>query len=67
MKITLNNNIEHFDAERMTVTELLAVKNYTFRMLVIRINDRLIPKDQYATEVVRDGDDVMVLHLISGG
>ena len=67
MKIILNNNPESFPAESMTVTELLAAKNFTFKMLVIKINGRLIPKDDYGTALVREGDDVMVLHLISGG
>ena len=67
MDIILNNNKEHFKGERMTVRELLAAKNYTFRMLVVKINDKLVPKDDYDHAVITDGDHVMVLHLISGG
>lgn len=51
----------------MTVQELLSVKKYTFKMLIIKINDKLVPKDEYVKSRVRDGDEVMVLHLISGG
>ena len=36
-------------------------------MLVIRINGTLVKKDMYATATIKDGDDVMVLHLVSGG
>jgi len=36
-------------------------------MLVIKINGKLIKKGEYETAMVKDGDDVMVLHLISGG
>jgi sulfur carrier protein len=67
MKITLNNNPEHFEKETMTVSDLLSVKNFTFKMLVIKINDKLVPKDEYMQTLVKDGDEVMVLHLISGG
>jgi sulfur carrier protein len=67
MKITLNNNPETFEAEKLTISELLKIKNFTFKMLIIKINGVLIKKDTYETTMVSDGDDVNVLHLISGG
>ena len=51
----------------MTVNELLRVKNFTFKMLVIKINGILIKKTEYETARINDGDEVHVLHLISGG
>ena len=67
MKIILNNKEEIFDGELLTINDLLKLKNYTFRMLVVKINDKLGPKDDYDHAVITDGDHVMVLHLISGG
>ena len=67
MKIILNNNHEEFDRESLTVSELLAVKNFTFKMLVIKINGNLVSKEAYDITMVNDGDEVHVLHLISGG
>lgn len=67
MEITLNNRKESFGAERLTVEGLLVIKNFTFKMLVVKVNGRLVPKDHYATAEIREGDEVMVLHLISGG
>ncbi|NCC72668.1 MAG: sulfur carrier protein ThiS [Sphingobacteriia bacterium] len=67
MKITLNNRIEHFDAENLTFEELLKLKNYTFRLLVTKLNGKLIRKEERDTTVISDGDIVMVIHLISGG
>ena len=67
MKIFLNNNAEEIPGEQLTVNELLKYKNFTFRMLVIRINGELVKKTAYETAEVRDGDEVHVLHLISGG
>jgi sulfur carrier protein len=65
--ITLNNTKEDISTEGLTISKLLALKNYTFKMLVIKINGTLIPKNQYESTFINDGDDVMVLHLISGG
>ena len=67
MKITLNNNPETVGSERITVSELLRLKNFTFKMLIVKINGKLVLKGDYDKVVIGEGDDVQVLHLISGG
>lgn len=67
MKIVLNNRSEELDADSLSVKRLLEVKNFTFKMLVVKINGVLIRKSAYDTTMVKSGDDVMVLHLVSGG
>jgi len=67
MKILLNNNPEEFNSTQLTVNELLRNKNFTFKMLVIKINGILVKKADYETAMISDGDEVHVLHLISGG
>jgi len=67
MKIILNNTAEEFQHETLTINGLLSLKKFSFKMLVVRINGSLVKKDEYETAVVRDGDDVMILHLVSGG
>lgn len=67
MKITLNNRPEIFNKDGMTITEILKEKNYTFKMMVIKINGKLIKKHERDTAEVVDGDDVQILHMISGG
>jgi sulfur carrier protein len=67
MKIILNNKEEVFGQDTLTVAELLQVKKFTFKMLVIKVNGHLVKKNEYEATQVKEGDDVMVLHLISGG
>ncbi len=67
MKILLNNIPEDIALDGISVSELLKYKNYTFKMLVIKINGELVKKTEYDTAMIGDGDDVHVLHLISGG
>ncbi len=67
MKITLNNTNETFDGDHLTVAELLQLKKFTFKMLIIKINGDLVKQENYGSAVIHEGDDVMVLHLISGG
>lgn len=68
MEITLNNRKEIFEGhDSLTVEQILELKSFTFRLLVIKINDTLVPKDKYQETIVNDGDHLTVLHLISGG
>lgn len=67
MNITLNNRAEIIEKNALTVQELLELKNFTFKMLVVKINGKLVKKDAYAISTIQDGDNVTVLHLVSGG
>jgi thiamine biosynthesis protein ThiS len=67
MKITLNNRPEELQAEEITVQELITLKNFTFKLLVTKVNDHLIKKDERDKARISDGDKVDIIHLISGG
>ena len=67
MNITLNNRPQFFEADRLTIAEILKLKTFSFKMLVIKVNGKLIKKNQYDEQEVIDGDNVQIIHLISGG
>ncbi len=68
MKITLNNRIEEFkDVDEMTVQQLIDKMNFTFKFLVTKVNGKLVKKEERESVAVHDGDDVAIIHLISGG
>jgi thiazole synthase/sulfur carrier protein len=67
MKILLNNKTEEFDKNTITVSEMLEIKKFTFRMRIVKINGLLIPKEKYASTFIKDGDNVQMLYLMSGG
>ncbi len=53
--------------EGMTVQDVLNAKNFTFRMLAVWIDERAVPRGEFARTRVPDGAVVQVLHMISGG
>lgn len=67
MKIILNNRDEEFIKDSITVTEMLLLKKFSFRMRIIKINGNLITKENYDTTVINHGDNVQMLYLMSGG
>ncbi len=69
MKIVLNNKEEILETMKssLTIAELLILKNYSFKNLVIKINGELVRRENRTIAAFREGDQVEVIHLISGG
>jgi sulfur carrier protein len=67
MKILLNNRSEEFSGESISVNDMLSQKKFSYKMRIIKINGILISKDKYNTILIRDGDEVQMLYLMSGG
>ena len=66
MSIEVNTNpMDWIDNE--TITQLLKRMNYTFPLVVVKIDDQVIPKAKYSETIVPDNSVVEVIHLISGG
>lgn len=67
MEIILNNSKEIIPEENISVADLIRIRNFTFRMLVTKVNGQLVRKEDREKVFIKAGDDVMVMHLISGG
>ncbi len=68
MEIVLNNRPDKIDGhKKITVKQLLELKNFTYKMLMVRINDTTIKRDDYETTYIIEGDKVAVIHLMTGG
>ncbi|MDP8219964.1 MAG: sulfur carrier protein ThiS [Candidatus Stygibacter frigidus] len=62
----LNNRLEEW-REGMTIKDIIVSKNFIFKMLVVKIDNKLIKKADYATTIIPDKSSVQILHLMSGG
>lgn len=67
MKIFLNNREEEFETEVLSVSRMLELKKFSFRLRIIKVNGILIPKEEYDSTIIREGDNVLMLYLMSGG
>ncbi len=67
MKIILNNREEEFDTDVLSVSKMLELKKFSFRMRIIKVNGILVSKDKYDTTFIQEGDNVLMLYLMSGG
>ncbi len=64
--ISVNDNSLKWE-KNMTIDVILKKMNYTFKMLVVKVNGKLIKKAEYSTIIIPAAADVKVIHLISGG
>ena len=50
-----------------TIKDLLKRMKYTFPLIIVKINDKVIPKSDYSNVFVPDNSKIAVIHMISGG
>ena len=66
--MTIEVNTHKLDwVEGETITQLLKRMNYTFPLVVVKIDGALIPKKEFGSQQVPDDSTIQVIHLISGG
>ena len=66
MSIEVNGrNVEWVENE--SVKDLLKRMKYTFPLVVVKINDKLIPRTDFSEVTVPDNSKIAVVHMISGG
>ena len=64
--ITVNGDKVEWQ-QGMTVRGVLQACNYRFPLLIVTVDERLVQRQEYDSTAVRDGADVRVVHLMSGG
>lgn len=68
MNKTIKVNQETIDwEENLTIDRVLKIMNYTFKMIVVKVNGELVKKEDYDTKIIPEGAEVQVIHLIAGG
>jgi sulfur carrier protein len=65
--IRVNDKFEVEWQEGMTVNALLSILKFTFPMIVVSVNGKVVPRNEYGTTRIEDNDEVRVIHLVAGG
>lgn len=66
MSIEVNGRIVDW-IENETVKKLLKRMRYTFPLVVVKINDNVVPRKDFSEVKIPDNSKVAVIHMISGG
>ena len=66
MSILLNNKTETF-YDGLTIQNLLENKNIKEKYFAVEVNEKIIPKSDHKTYMIRDGDRIEIITAIGGG
>jgi len=67
MKIILNNRPETFECTSMTMGELMEIKKFTYKKIIVKVNNKIVEPHEYNSTIIKENDNVVVLHLLAGG
>lgn len=66
MRIFLNGEPHEIDLGA-TVQALIDQQGLTNRRLAVELNQNLVPRGQFATSLLAEGDRVEIIHAVGGG
>ena len=66
INIVVNGRPVAIDAS-MTVDQVLDSVDVPPNYLAVEVNAEVVPREEFTTRVIRDGDDVEVVTLVGGG
>lgn len=55
------------DVAGRTLAQYLKEKSFDFKRIAAELNGDIVPKAQYDTTVLRDGDELEVVSFVGGG
>lgn len=66
MSIEVNGKKVDF-VKNETVENLLKRVKYSFPLVVVKINDEVVPRSNFSEVFIPDNSKISVVHMISGG
>lgn len=66
MSIFVNGKVVDW-VKNETVKDLLKRMRYTFPLVVVKINEKVIPRKDFSDVKIPDNSKVAVIHMVSGG
>ena len=67
MQIYINGNLKQLDSENVTISALVVTLNLTGKRLAVEQNGEIVPRSQFDTVNLRDGDKLEIVGAVGGG
>ncbi len=67
MQLTINGKIHHFNEHSFSLTHLVTVLALENKRLAIECNGEIVPRSQFATKALNDGDQLEIVSAVGGG
>lgn len=60
-------NGQESDSAGMTIAQYISTTDYNMERIAVEKNEQIVPKAQYGTTVIEDGDNIEVVSFVGGG
>ena len=67
MNILINGNNRQLDGENMTISALVVTLNLVGKRLAIEKNGEILPRSQFDTILLKNGDKLEIVGAVGGG
>ncbi len=67
VRITLNGEAETYEGDSISIRAILDRKRWSFPLIIAKLNGEPVPRNEYESRLVREGDALELYHLVSGG
>jgi sulfur carrier protein len=67
MHIFINGNLKQLDIENMTISALVETLNLTGKRLAVERNGEIVPRSQFDSVTLLDGDKLEIVGAVGGG
>jgi sulfur carrier protein len=67
MNIFINGNLKQLDSENVTISALIMTLNLTGKRLAIEKNAEIVPRSQFDSVTLQNGDKLEIVGAVGGG
>lgn len=67
MIINLNNIEEEFADDDLTISQIMHIKQFRNKMMLVKLNGNVIKKQEWSATQVKHGDQLHIIKIINGG
>jgi len=67
MQVHINRKTYFFPEESLSISQILAQLNYTFPNIYVKISDQIIDQKEFDQVLLKDQDEVAIIHFCCGG
>ena len=67
MNIFINGNLKQLESENVTISALIVTLNLMGKRLAIEKNGEIVPRSQFGTVNISDGDKLEIVGAVGGG
>ena len=67
MNIFINGNLKQLESDNVTILALIVMLNLTGKRLAIEKNGEIVPRSQFDSVIISDGDKLEIVGAVGGG